>query len=94
VLCLQETKRSTFELSYLKIFSPTQLDSFIFTPYIGASGGILTVWNGNLYTGGTFRINAYANTIKLTSNLDNSSFHLSNIYGPSASAAKLPFITL
>lgn len=41
VFCLQETKRSSFDHSYIKKFAPKHFDKFAFSPSVGASGGIL-----------------------------------------------------
>jgi mRNA deadenylase 3'-5' endonuclease subunit Ccr4 len=35
VICLQETKRESFDLSYLRNFCPTSFDSFVFLPSAG-----------------------------------------------------------
>lgn len=38
VICLQETKRSQFDLSYIRQFCPPSFDAFSFLPSVGASG--------------------------------------------------------
>lgn len=83
ILCLQETKRESFDAFYIKKFCPRSMDQFAFFPSVGASGGILTVWNGSVFNGSVIQANSYAVTVKLTSRLDNKSFFLSNIDGPS-----------
>ena len=93
VLCLQETKRENFDPFYLKKFCPRNLDSFAFAPSIGSSGGLLTVWNSSLFDGTVVQTNSYSITVNLLGRLDNKSIHVSNIYGPSQPAQKLPFIT-
>lgn len=93
ILCLQETKRELFDNAYLKKLCPWHIDCFAFHPSIGASGGLLIAWNGSLYNGDVIQTNFYAITIKFTSTLDDSVFHLSNIYGPAHSAGKSAFIT-
>jgi len=71
---------------YIKKFCPRNLDRLPFFPSIGASGSLLTVWNNNYFDGTTIQANSYAITVKMLSKLDNRSFHVSNIYGPSHSA--------
>jgi exonuclease III len=93
ILCLQETKRDFFDNAYIKKFCPRHLDSFAFHPSASASGGLLTVWNGSLYNGDIVQANSYAITLKLSSNLDNSVLHISNVYGPAHSSGKTTFIT-
>lgn len=88
ILCLQETKGNT-----LTLFTSRHLNNFAYFPSVGASGGIITIWNGLVYSGEVIQSNAYCVTVKFTSNLDNSCFFLSNVYGPSNAAGKLAFIT-
>lgn len=54
--------------------------------------GLLTVWNSSLFDGSVVQANSYAITVKLFCRLDNKSFHVTNIYGPS-SPQKMGFIT-
>lgn len=93
IVCLQETKRETFDPFYLKKFCPRYLDTFSYFPSVGASGGILTIWNSSILDGTTVQVNAYSVTVKFHNRLDNKDFHLSNIYSPSAAPEKLAFIT-
>lgn len=41
ILCLQETKRETFDAAYIKNFSPNRINKFEFLPSVGACGGLL-----------------------------------------------------
>lgn len=67
--------------------------SSFFSPSIGASGGIITIWNSSLFSATLVQANNYAVTVKFDSFLDNNSFHLTNVYGPSASVEKFGFVT-
>lgn len=51
VICLQETKRETFDLSLIRKFAPRRFDRFDFIPSVGASGGILVIWNSSVFLG-------------------------------------------
>lgn len=51
IICLQETKRDAFDHFYIKKFCPRNLDKFVWSPSDGASGGLLTVWNSNVFDG-------------------------------------------
>jgi exonuclease III len=93
VICLQETKREHFDSNYIKKFCPRQLDAFEFSPSVGASGGLITIWNSNLFDGQLVSSNGYSVIVKLTSRLYAQSFHITNIYGPAATADKLGFIS-
>jgi hypothetical protein len=90
---LQETKRASFDPFYLKKFYPRSIDKFAFSPSDGASGGLLIAWNSSLLDGTIVHFNSYAVTCKLTCKLDNRSFHVTNIYGPSDHAQKQGFVT-
>lgn len=93
VVCLQETKRASFDPFYLKKFYPRSIDKFAFSPSDGASGGLLIAWNSSLLDGTIVHFNSYAVSCKLTFKLDNRSFHVTNIYGPSDHAQKQGFVT-
>jgi mRNA deadenylase 3'-5' endonuclease subunit Ccr4 len=81
IVCLQETKRELFDHFYIKKFCPRHLDHFAFAPSIGASGGLITLWNNNLFDGSVVHCNSYAITIKLHCRQDNKTFHVTNVYG-------------
>lgn len=93
IICIQETKRENFDSIYIKRFCPRSFDKFAFSPSIGASGGLITIWNSRFFEGTTIQTNAYAITIKFVCKQDNKSFHVSNIYGPAHSAQKMGFVT-
>jgi hypothetical protein len=90
-LCFQETKRATFDLSYLKNFCPIRFSKFAFSPSDGASGGLLTAWNGNLFSGTIIDSNRFALTVKLTSLQSGQEWFLTNIYGPCSAIGKAEF---
>lgn len=94
IVCLQETKRDMFDPSYISKFCPCHLNKFAFVPFVGASGGILTIWNDRLFHGDVVQENSFALSIKFHSTSSGSSFHLSNIYGPSAPLEKGSFYFL
>lgn len=45
IVCLQETKKESFDSSYIKNFCPRRIAKFAFLPSVGASGGLLIAWN-------------------------------------------------
>ena len=75
------------------MFCPRNLDQFAYSPSVGASRGIITIWNSSLFGGSVVHINSYAMTVKLLCKLDNKIIHLTNIYGPASSPQKMGFIT-
>jgi exonuclease III len=46
IICIQETKKESFDDSYIRYFCNKSLDKFAFGPSIGASGGFITIWKG------------------------------------------------
>jgi hypothetical protein len=49
IVCIQETKRESFDNFYIKKFCPRNLDNFAFAPSIGASRGLITIWEAAFY---------------------------------------------
>jgi exonuclease III len=92
VLCFQETKRASFDHSFLKNFCPRHFTNFAFTPSNGASGGLLIAWVGNFFDGVVIETHRFVATIKLTSLHSGQEWFLSNIYGPCAATDKADFI--
>lgn len=93
ILSLQETKTEHFDESYIKKFCPRSFNEFVFSPSVGASGGLLTAWNSNLFDGQAILINAYSITVKFTDRLSGKIFHHTNIYGPPSPTERANIIT-
>ena len=51
VNCLQETKREIFDLAYIRKIFPKRFSKFAYLPSIGASGGLIIIWNDSLLSG-------------------------------------------
>jgi exonuclease III len=47
IFCLQETKKESIDLQFVRKFPPKRFDRFDFSPSNGASGGILVCWASN-----------------------------------------------
>ena len=75
-MCLQETKRQSFDLQFIRKFCPQNFDSFHFLPSTGASGGILVVWQGNLFKVDLAFQNEFAVSINFTSKLNEANWIL------------------
>jgi exonuclease III len=82
IICLQETKREHFDLQYVKKFCPKKFSKFLFVPSVGASGGIIIIWNGSTFSGDLAFQNEFSLSVNLTNNLTNEKWLLTNIYGP------------
>lgn len=51
IICLQETKKESFDLAFIRKFCPPSFDSFEFLPSIGASGVVITIWKSSFFEG-------------------------------------------
>jgi exonuclease III len=69
IICLQETKRESFDLDYIKKFCPRKFNKFEFLPSVGASGGLIIIWNGNLFKGDLTFQNEFSLSVKFTNNI-------------------------
>jgi len=86
-------QKENFDIFYIKKFCPRNFDQFAFSPSVGATGVLLTAWNYSVFEGSVIQTNSYAITVKMRNKLDNKSFHITNIYGPSQSNQKQAFAT-
>lgn len=82
VICLQETKMPLVDLAMVKSICPRRFDKFAFIPSIGASGGILTIWNSSIFSGQVIFSEQFALGIQFTANQSSHVWTLVNIYGP------------
>jgi hypothetical protein len=89
--CFQETKKSSLDITFLKNFCPRYFNKFEFVPSVGASGGLLTVWNSSQFIGELIYSGTFAITIKLTSQQSGQQWFLTNIYGPCSSTGRAEF---
>jgi exonuclease III len=92
VFCFQETKRQNFDSQFIRKFSPPGFDSFEFLPSVGASGGIITSWKSNVFSGQLIFQNNFAITIRLIARHNNDTWFLTNIYGPCSHDGKREFL--
>lgn len=92
IICLQETKRESFDSNYIKNFCPLDFDAFQFLPSIGASGGILVAWKSAAFSGNLVFSNNFALSIEFTSKLSNDTWILTTIYAPCTLSGKIEFL--
>jgi exonuclease III len=82
IVCIQETKKESFDDSYIRLFCNRYLNKFALGPSIGASGGFITIWKGSLFEAEVVEQNLFGHTIRFQSNLNGQVWWLSNIYAP------------
>jgi exonuclease III len=93
IICLQETKRDSFDPVYLKNFCPPSFDSFDYIPAEGTSGGNIIIWKSNRFNGQTIFQNNYALSIEFTSTISGASWILTNIYTPCTHEGRADFLS-
>lgn len=69
-------------MSFVKLFCPHNFDQFVFMPSVGASGGLITVWDSSLFAGNTLFVKSFAVGVNFKSLQTAKSWSLINIYGP------------
>ena len=60
VACFQETECENFDIREITAFCPKHFDTFAFAPSVGASGGILVVWNSAVLSGLLVEVQPFA----------------------------------
>lgn len=82
IVCLQETKCSDFDIRAIRRFCPLRFDNFAFAPSVGASGGILVVWNSSIFKGQLIEIQSFGVVVSFTSVHNAKCWTLVSVYGP------------
>ena len=82
VVCLQETKKSSFDNAFIKSCCPRRFVKFDFVPSRGASGGIATIWNNDVFSATTVASEDFALVTRFHSTQSAQSWTLVNVYGP------------
>jgi exonuclease III len=82
VICLQETKCENFNWRLIHQFCPKIFDNFVFSPSIGALGGLIILWNSSIFMGQVVEINRSAIIVNFTSMHNNAIWTLVSVYGP------------
>lgn len=89
IIYLQETKRESFELQYIKNYYPGHFDSFEFLPSVWASGGSIIIWKSSKLIGHLIFQNNFAQFVEFTCQFSGEYGILTNIYAPCTAAGKI-----
>jgi len=92
IVTIQETKRESFDSTYIRKFCPNNFDSFCFLPSLGASGGILVVWKSSTFTGNMVFQNRFSISVEFISTHNNDRWVLTSIYAPCDDEGKAVFL--
>jgi exonuclease III len=82
VICLQETKKESFDMAFIKSCCPPCFDDYLYIPSNGASSGIIVIWKSSIFSGMMMRCEPFAMSVHFTSTTSAQSWTLINIYGP------------
>jgi hypothetical protein len=93
VFCLQETKKQDFDSGFIRNFAPRRFDKFDFVPSVGASGGILLVWNSSVFDGTVLDKQRFGITMHFVSIHSGQSWKLTSVYGPCTEPARSEFLS-
>jgi exonuclease III len=94
VICFQKTKTENIDLQILRNFYPRNFDSFAFAPSIGRSGGLVTIWDSNVFSGRCVFQNRYAVSVELQSTKTDTYWTLTNVYAPCQDNEQLFFFAM
>jgi endonuclease/exonuclease/phosphatase family metal-dependent hydrolase len=92
VICLQETKMTSFDNTSIRSFAPKRFNHFVCVPSIGASGGLLVLWNSSVFAGTIILQESFAVVVRFTSVMTAQSWTLVNVYGPCVEPRRSDFV--
>jgi exonuclease III len=82
IICIQETKRASFDPSFVRQLAPKRFNKFALVPSQGASGGIFVGWNGSMFSGQVSHSSHFALSIDFTATINADHWKLIVVYGP------------
>ena len=88
VVCLQETKKESFDPMFIRNICPPSFDTFEFLPSASASRGAIVIWKSSTFQGHLVFQNAYALSIEFSSLHNGAQWLLTNVYAPCTPVGK------
>ena len=82
VVCLQEPKKSEFDIAFIKSCCPSRFDDYVYVPSNGASGGLIIIWDISIFSGMVMHCEQFAISVHFSSKQTAQKWTLINIYGP------------
>ena len=79
-------------MEFIRNFAPSHFDRFEFIPSMGASGGILVVWNSSCFVGQVVDKQQFGITITFSSTHNSNTCYLTSVYGPCTEQNQSEFI--
>ena len=92
IACFQESKLS--DISHFKklSFLPAHLQSLVFLPSVGASGGLITAWSDSNFELVDHSLGSFLLTTRFHARASDLSFDITNVYGPCVGSLKPAFL--
>jgi hypothetical protein len=82
-----------FDWRFLRTFCPKRFDNFAYSPSVGASGGILVIWNSSMFHGMLVETHRYGIRIEFASSHNNEKWTLVCVYGPCHGVLRDQFVS-
>jgi exonuclease III len=82
IVCFQETKCVNFDWRLIRKFCPKRFDNFVFSPSVGAAGGLLILWNSSVFSGVLVETQRFGLVVNITSSHNNANWTVVSVYGP------------
>jgi exonuclease III len=92
IVCLQETKVTTFTQQLFSETCGQRIDGYHFLLAVGTKGGILLEWNSDHVEVSQVQLKEYSLTVRIRLRMQDGSFQLTVLYGPSDDAEKSSFL--
>jgi hypothetical protein len=71
-----------FDKAFIKQCCPSNFDEFVYVPSVGASGGLIIIWQSSMFSGMVMHCTSFALSVYFTSVHNAQSLTIVNIYGP------------
>ncbi|KAJ1296014.1 hypothetical protein BS78_01G266700 [Paspalum vaginatum] len=91
IVCLQETKMSSFSQRNLLSIFGSDFGGFVDLPAVGASGGILVGWRQRIGQPSNFRVDTFSVSVQLCPT-EQQAWWLTCVYGPQGDDNKIAFL--
>ena len=93
IVYIQETKMEFIDHRILRKFLPRRFDNFVYSPSVGASGGILVAWCSSSFNGSLIETQKFGIIVNFTFVHNAVSWNLVAVYGPCRGEERETFVS-
>ena len=90
---MQETKCEQFDIRKIRTFCPRCFSQFAFSPSVGASNGILVIWNSSVFEGQLIEVQRFSVDVSFKSVHNSGKWTLVSVYGPCEGQPRDDFVS-